>query len=58
MKMETIRNTNSNSAEWNFQTEQGGRIGIVMHADWYEPISNSLADKLATERAHSFTMNW
>ncbi|XP_061347856.1 beta-glucosidase 45-like [Gastrolobium bilobum] len=41
-----------------YQTEQGGKIGIVVHADWYEPISNSTADILATERARSFTLNW
>lgn len=41
-----------------YQAEQGGKIGIVLHFDWYEPISNSMADKLATERARSFTNNW
>ncbi len=42
----------------NIQKKQGGSIGIVMNAIWYEPISNSLEDKLATERALSFYMNW
>ncbi|KAK6932340.1 Glycoside hydrolase family 1 [Dillenia turbinata] len=32
-------------------------IGIVMHAVWFEPISNSTADKLAAERAQSFFLN-
>ncbi|XP_012573291.1 beta-glucosidase 46-like [Cicer arietinum] len=41
-----------------YQAEQGGRIGIVLQHEWYEPISNSTADKLATERARSFTFNW
>ncbi|XP_061345494.1 beta-glucosidase 46-like [Gastrolobium bilobum] len=41
-----------------YQTEQGGRIGIVLQHEWYEPISNSTVDKLATERARSFTFNW
>ncbi|TKY54030.1 Beta-glucosidase 46 [Spatholobus suberectus] len=41
-----------------YQTEQGGKIGIVLHCDWFEPLSNSTADKLATERAHSFSNNW
>ncbi|GMY36930.1 beta-glucosidase 46-like isoform X1 [Fagus crenata] len=41
-----------------YQKKQGGSIGIVMNAIWYEPISNSLEDKLATERALSFYMNW
>ncbi|XP_057433800.1 beta-glucosidase 46-like isoform X3 [Lotus japonicus] len=41
-----------------YQNVQGGRIGIIVSADWYEPISNSTADKLAAERARSFTLNW
>ncbi|XP_058723786.1 beta-glucosidase 46-like [Vicia villosa] len=41
-----------------YQVEQGGKIGIVMNCDWFEPISNSVADKLATERAQTFTHNW
>ncbi|KAH0985854.1 hypothetical protein GBA52_013031 [Prunus armeniaca] len=38
--------------------KQGGSIGMVMNAVWFEPISNSLEDKLAAERAQSFYMNW
>ncbi|CAK8564351.1 unnamed protein product [Lathyrus sativus] len=41
-----------------YQVEQRGRIGIVLQHEWYEPMSNSPADKLATERARSFTFNW
>ncbi|XP_059437846.1 beta-glucosidase 47-like isoform X2 [Corylus avellana] len=41
-----------------YQKKQGGSIGIVMNALWYEPISNSLEDKLAVERGQSFYMNW
>ncbi|PON84867.1 Glycoside hydrolase [Trema orientale] len=41
-----------------YQREQRGSIGIVMQALWYEPISNSTEDKLAAERAQSFTLNW
>nr|XP_048325734.1 beta-glucosidase 45-like isoform X2 [Ziziphus jujuba var. spinosa] len=41
-----------------YQKEQGGSIGIVLHMGWYEPISNSTADKLAAERAHSFATKW
>lgn len=41
-----------------YQTEQGGEIGIVLHCDSFEPLSNSTADKLATERAQSFSINW
>ncbi|XP_062088851.1 beta-glucosidase 46-like isoform X2 [Humulus lupulus] len=41
-----------------YQKIQGGSIGIVMNALWYEPFSNSSEDKLAVERAISFYMNW
>ncbi|GAB4830908.1 hypothetical protein Ancab_004936 [Ancistrocladus abbreviatus] len=41
-----------------YQREQGGMIGIVLEAIWYEPVSNSSADKLATQRANSFFTNW
>ncbi|XP_028767866.1 beta-glucosidase 46-like isoform X2 [Neltuma alba] len=41
-----------------YQREQKGRIGIVLQAIWYEPISNSTADKMASERALSFSLNW
>ncbi|XP_061347854.1 beta-glucosidase 47-like [Gastrolobium bilobum] len=41
-----------------YQKNQGGRIGIVMNAIWFEPFSNSSEDKLAAERAQSFYMNW
>lgn len=42
----------------NIQKKQGGSIGIVMNAVWYEPISDSWEDKLAAERGQSFYMNW
>ncbi|XP_022716071.1 beta-glucosidase 46-like isoform X1 [Durio zibethinus] len=41
-----------------YQKQQGGSIGIVMNAIWYEPISNSLKDKQAAERTQAFYMNW
>ncbi|XP_058093187.1 beta-glucosidase 46-like [Magnolia sinica] len=41
-----------------YQKEQGGSIGIVMNAIWFEPISNKSADIAATQRAQSFLMNW
>ncbi|KAM3749355.1 hypothetical protein ACB098_05G178100 [Castanea mollissima] len=41
-----------------YQKKQGGSIGIVMNAMWYEPISDSWEDKLAAERGQSFYMNW
>ncbi|CAI9087789.1 OLC1v1021958C1 [Oldenlandia corymbosa var. corymbosa] len=41
-----------------YQKLQGGSIGFIVQTAWYEPLSNSTADKLATERAHSFFYNW
>ncbi|OVA10571.1 Glycoside hydrolase [Macleaya cordata] len=41
-----------------YQKKQKGTIGIVMNAIWFEPISNSSADKLAVQRAQSFFLNW
>ncbi|KAF2304645.1 hypothetical protein GH714_037253 [Hevea brasiliensis] len=40
------------------QKEQGGSIGIVLNAMWFEPISISSKDKLAVERAQAFYLNW
>ncbi|KAH9748142.1 Beta-glucosidase 47 [Citrus sinensis] len=41
-----------------YQKEQEGNIGIVMNVLWLEPMSNSLEDKLAAERAQAFYLNW
>ncbi|KAJ4838707.1 Beta-glucosidase 46 [Turnera subulata] len=41
-----------------YQKEQGGSIGVVLQTIWFEPISNSTADKLAAERALVFLINW
>ncbi|XP_050371028.1 beta-glucosidase 47 isoform X2 [Argentina anserina] len=41
-----------------YQKKQGGSTGIVMNSIWFEPISSSLEDKLAAERAQSFFFNW
>ncbi|TKY72136.1 Beta-glucosidase 47 [Spatholobus suberectus] len=41
-----------------YQKNQGGRIGLVMNAVWFEPFTNSSEDKLSAERAQSFYMNW
>ncbi|CAN7109421.1 unnamed protein product [Brassica rapa subsp. narinosa] len=41
-----------------FQEQQGGKIGIVMNAIWFEPVSDSLADSLAAERAQAFYLTW
>ncbi|KAL5578889.1 hypothetical protein UlMin_011331 [Ulmus minor] len=41
-----------------YQKEHGGKIGIVVHIPWFEPISNSTADELAAERAQFFFTKW
>ncbi|CAL1372624.1 unnamed protein product [Linum trigynum] len=41
-----------------YQKEQKGMIGIVLHCAWFEPFSDSEADKLATDRANAFFANW
>ncbi|CAH2047943.1 unnamed protein product [Thlaspi arvense] len=41
-----------------YQKEQRGIIGIVVQTSWFEPISDSIADKKAAERAQSFYSNW
>ncbi|CAA3027261.1 beta-glucosidase 46-like [Olea europaea subsp. europaea] len=41
-----------------YQKQQGGQIGITVQALWFEPISNSTADKLAAERGQDFLSNW
>ncbi|GAB4830907.1 hypothetical protein Ancab_004935 [Ancistrocladus abbreviatus] len=38
-----------------YQEEQGGFIGIVLSTVWFEPMTNSSADKLAAERGASRT---
>ncbi|CAA7029806.1 unnamed protein product [Microthlaspi erraticum] len=38
--------------------KQKGSIGIVVQTKWFEPISDSIADKAAAERAQSFYANW
>ncbi|CAN8245162.1 unnamed protein product [Cochlearia groenlandica] len=41
-----------------YQEEQKGSIGIVVQTTWFEPISDSIVDKKAAERAQSFYSNW
>ncbi|CAN7081398.1 unnamed protein product, partial [Brassica oleracea var. botrytis] len=41
-----------------FQEDQRGKIGIVMNTIWFEPVSDSLADSLAAERAQAFYLTW
>ncbi|CAN4083822.1 unnamed protein product [Withania somnifera] len=41
-----------------YQERQGGKIGISLDTQWYEPFTNSSEDIAATERARSFYVNW
>ncbi|KAJ4759700.1 Beta-glucosidase [Rhynchospora pubera] len=41
-----------------YQAKQGGTIGIVMSTTWYEPLQNSTADWLATNRLLAFDVPW
>ncbi|KAL5213850.1 hypothetical protein ABZP36_003002 [Zizania latifolia] len=41
-----------------YQGKQGGQIGIVMCAIWYEPFRNTTVDLLAVRRALSFGASW
>ncbi|KFK24361.1 hypothetical protein AALP_AAs73986U000100, partial [Arabis alpina] len=41
-----------------YQKSQRGIIGMVAQTSWFEPISDSHADKKAAERAQSFYSNW
>ncbi|KAG9446603.1 hypothetical protein H6P81_012731 [Aristolochia fimbriata] len=42
----------------NYQANQGGSIGIVMSAYWYEPLRNIPADISAAERLLAFENAW
>ncbi|ESQ29244.1 hypothetical protein EUTSA_v10024134mg [Eutrema salsugineum] len=41
-----------------YQEKQRGIIGIVVQTSWFEPISDSIEDREAAERAQSFYSNW
>ncbi|XP_078166600.1 putative inactive beta-glucosidase 14 isoform X2 [Carex rostrata] len=41
-----------------YQAKQGGTIGIVIAAKWYEPLRNTIADTLAVKRASAFDHHW
>ncbi|KAJ4836890.1 hypothetical protein Tsubulata_046815 [Turnera subulata] len=40
------------------QALQNGEIGMTLNTYWYEPHSNSVADKLAAKRALDFMFGW
>ncbi|MED6211012.1 hypothetical protein PIB30_069572 [Stylosanthes scabra] len=48
----------SSQSQTKYQTKQGGKIGIVLHINCFEPFSDSTADQLATIRAQAFTISW
>ena len=41
-----------------YQSDQGGRIGIVLNQDWAEPLTNDPLDIIAAARKNEFTMGW
>ncbi|XP_043705390.1 beta-glucosidase 18-like [Telopea speciosissima] len=41
-----------------YQLKQGGMIGIVLHALWYEPLRDTVTDRLAAKRAVAFFNAW
>lgn len=41
-----------------YQATQKGQIGITNNCDWREPLTDSLADKAASERAMEFFISW
>ncbi|KAG9446574.1 hypothetical protein H6P81_012702 [Aristolochia fimbriata] len=50
--------TATNIYRKNYQAKQGGSIGIVISAYWYEPLRNIPADISATERLLAFENAW
>ncbi|KAL5721993.1 beta-glucosidase [Ranunculus cassubicifolius] len=41
-----------------YQAKQKGRIGILLDFVWYEPLTESMADKLAAQRSRDFHIGW
>ncbi|KAG8636860.1 hypothetical protein MANES_15G052000v8 [Manihot esculenta] len=41
-----------------YQEKQGGKIGIVLHIYWYEPLRDIPADRVAAQRALAFIAAW
>ncbi|KAF6157603.1 hypothetical protein GIB67_037176 [Kingdonia uniflora] len=41
-----------------YQATQKGRIKILLHFVWYEPLTRSKADNISTQRAKDFHLGW
>ncbi|KAK8559796.1 hypothetical protein V6N13_016530 [Hibiscus sabdariffa] len=41
-----------------YQAKQNGRIGIFLDFVWYEPLTRSIADNYAAQRARDFHIGW
>lgn len=41
-----------------YQAKQRGRIGILLDFVWYEPLTDSVADQMAAQRARDFHLGW
>ncbi|KAL5721996.1 beta-glucosidase [Ranunculus cassubicifolius] len=41
-----------------YQAKQKGQVGIVLDIGWSEPLTESVGDKLASQRAQDFQIGW
>ncbi len=43
---------------WVMQDKQNGVIGLNLFSYWFVPLTNSMEDKIATQRANDFFFGW